>query len=269
MSEKRLQPDAMERALAVLSGFASEISELGLEVSQAKVLATSAFRNAINGAAFVEAIKEHTGLNVDIISGEAEAGYIFNGVRASGVLAQAEKSLVVDIGGGSVEFILCSGETALWKRSFEIGGLRLMDAFHTRDPLPEASVSELEKFLETRLAPLWEVLEPHLPLDLVGCSGSFDTLVEMREAANGQPVGNVEEQPWHSLRLPEFSALTEKLLPLPLNERLAIPGMISLRAGMMPVAMVLIRLLLQKIGAGRILVSTWSLKEGVLFSENP
>jgi len=103
----------------------------------------------------------------------------------------------------------------------------------------------------------------------VGCSGSFDTLVDMRNASQGKGNFMSEELPFHSLTPPEFEALYQKTVSLPLADRLQIPGMIPLRAPMMPVALVLIKMVLDKTLAPVLFTSSWSLKEGVIFSNQP
>jgi len=267
MSEKRIHPDAMERAFAALHEFALDLKQFNIPVEKASVFGTSAFRNAVNGDAFVSKILEKTGFRVQIISGESEAKYIFRGVLASGVLTEINPSLIVDIGGGSVEFILSDGNSALWKRSFETGGLRLKELFHRQDPIPAENIILLENYLFDQLQPLWSLIGNSSNLSLVGCSGSFDTLIDMRNSSKKINPGAVEEEPFHVLEPSEFYEIFKQMIPLALEDRLKLPGMIPLRAGMMVVALILIRLILQKIKSEHILVSTYSLKEGVLFSK--
>ena len=265
MALKLILPDALERAVKTLQNFAEDLENLGINPAEVDVFATSAFRNAVNADEVLEEIKIRTGFCPKIISGEEEASLIFFGVMGSGAIFHDETSLIVDIGGGSVEFILCDGMNPVWKQSFETGGLRLMEQFHQIDPIPENSLTDLKIHALEVLEPLWEKISVLKNLQIIGCSGSFDTLVDMRNASIGSNKNMAENQALHSLSRAEFLNLYEALSPLSMEERLAFPGMIPLRAGMMVVAMALIHLLLEKSEADTIRVSTYSLKEGALF----
>src|SRR5690606_15817638 len=110
--------DGLARALKTLKEFKQKINTAGK--AQIFALGTSALRNAKNGSAIVQEIKKETGIEVTVISGDQEAEFICFGVRAALHLG-VEKSLIMDIGGGSVEFIIANNTTIFWKRSFEIG----------------------------------------------------------------------------------------------------------------------------------------------------
>ena len=264
MSKKRILPDAIERALGVLNSFAAELRELGMDATDADVYATSAFRNAENAHEVLMEIEIGTGFRPRIISGQEEAGLIFQGVLGSGVLKDKEDSLVVDIGGGSVEFILCRGKRAVWQESLEIGGLRLMERFHYADPLPPHELSAMELHLKEVLKPVKEQIAGLTGLNLVGCSGSFDTMIDIRNALNSSQWMPAEASSVHELSRGDFLGLFDRIVPLSLEERLVIPGMIPLRAGMMVVALSLVKVLLEETCSPGIRVSTWSLKEGAL-----
>ncbi|HOY96224.1 MAG TPA: phosphatase [Catalimonadaceae bacterium] len=269
MASRLIPPDATQRAMDALTDFASNCRAAGIMPANALVYGTSAIRNAENASAFVDTVRAKTGFPIQVIDGETEAGLIFSGVAASGVLQDGIASVVVDIGGGSVEFILCDGKQVIWKRSFEIGGMRMMERFHQTDPIPSDQVLALQNWLSENLAPLLSELRKKTSWQLVGCAGSFDTLTEMRNRSQNQPATDVESEPMHILTASEFQMLYEKALPLTLEDRLKLPGMIPLRAGMMVVAMVLVRFLLDQTKSPSIFVSTYSLKEGALFSSDP
>lgn len=268
MASRMIPSDAIRRAVDALTEFASDCRTAGIDPAEAEVFGTSAIRSAVNSSDFVDTVREKTGFRIQVIDGETEAGLIFSGVAASGVLRDGIPSLVVDIGGGSVEFILCEGKQVLWKRSFEIGGMRMMERFHQTDPIPKDQVAALRNWLSENLEPLLSELRKKPTWQLVGCAGSFDTLAEMRNRFQNLPASDVESEPMHILTASEFLMLYEKALPLPLEDRLNLPGMIPLRASMMVVAMVLVRFLLDQTGSPTIFVSTYSLKEGALFSTN-
>jgi exopolyphosphatase / guanosine-5'-triphosphate,3'-diphosphate pyrophosphatase len=250
---------AIARALQTLTDFKATI-----EANQAtRVLAfgTSALRNARNGTEIIERIKKETGIETRLISGEEEAKLIYHGIRAALDLGK-EKSLIVDIGGGSVEFIIAHQEELFWKASFEIGGQRLLELFQQHDPIRPEEIEKLQMYLEDKLRPLFVELNFHQPRTLVGSSGTFDTLSEIFCVRN-----NLHYQPEHGetpFALIAFDGIHKELIAKDRRDQLQIPGMIDLRVDMIVVASCLIRFLLDRYPFEQIRVSTYSLKEGVL-----
>jgi exopolyphosphatase/guanosine-5'-triphosphate,3'-diphosphate pyrophosphatase len=125
---------AFDRGLSALKQFKKSIDQY--QVKLVRAAATSALRSASNGAEFLEKIRSETGIIPEIITGEREAELIYQGVRAA-INMGDEKCLIIDIGGGSVEFIICNQEEVFWKRSYDIGAARLMEQFHHSDPISE------------------------------------------------------------------------------------------------------------------------------------
>lgn len=264
LANKWIQDEALGRAIPVLKEFRTDFETLEIPPERQKVIGTSAFRNAENKKDVLSAIKNETGFEVEIIEGEREAELIFEGVKASGSLRVLQNQLVVDIGGGSVEFLICQGFTPVWKKSFEIGGLRLIEKFQKNDPISVESRNELLEYAEKALKDFWEALKSY-PLEaMVGVSGSFETLVAMEMARQNQYWEEMESLGCYDLPLPVFNYWLKKITPLPLKERLQIPGMLALRAEMMVAGILLVDLLLQKTKVNEVRVSTFSLKEGVL-----
>lgn len=257
--------DAIDRALSVLTYFREVLDAHQIDPADVAVFGTSAIRVAQNQQAFVEKVRERTGLTIRVISGDEEAGLIYQGVRASGALTN-DTALIMDIGGGSVEFIIGSGDRLLWKQSFEIGGQRLMERFMGEsDKLSPAAVQRLQGYLQEQLLPLTNAIHQYHPSVLVGSSGTFDTLIDMQyqhEAGVWPPAG----QSAFSLPLTEFYRSYELLLTRDHAERMALPGMIELRVDMIVVAVVLIDFVLRTYGIDTMRVSTYALKEGVLAS---
>lgn len=258
INQSVITPEAIQRSIAVLQSYQQTLVELGIE--QVMAFGTSALRNASNCMEVIEKIKLVTGIEVKIISGDAEAEYIYQGVREA-VKLGAQKSLIVDIGGGSVEFIIGNDREIFWKQSFEIGGQRLLEKFQKHDPILKEEIIQLDQYVEESLAPLWLALHQHKPKTLVGSSGTFDTLSEIYCYKN-----NIlqEQKTETSLTLRGFDEIFEELLLKNRAERMQIPGMIELRVDMIVVACCLINYLLKKHRFENIRVSTYSLKEGVL-----
>ena len=263
MGSQLIAVAAQERAMVELMNFRDQIRVFGIDPEACLVLGTSAFRNAKNCNEFVVSIEQETGFRVQVISGEKEASYIFKGVVGSGALQALDRHLVMDIGGGSVEFILAQGLTPVWKRSFELGGLRLMEKFHQHDPISGFEVASLLTFAEQSLSELWTECERYKPNILVGCSGAFSTWAEM-DAQRQDPTSIPMEENFRHMPLQNFKALHEVLCQSPLEKRLQIPGMIPLRAEMIVVAGLLTQLVILKTSVRAIRVSEWALQEGAM-----
>lgn len=258
--------EAIGRALDVLTYFRQVLDQHQIDPASVAVFGTSAIRVAQNQQAFVDQVRTQTGLSVRVISGDEEAGLIYRGVRASGALSD-ETALIMDIGGGSVEFIIGSADRLLWKQSFEIGGQRLMERFMGEsDKLSPAAVGRLHSFFQEQLLPLTNAIHQYHPSVLVGSSGTFDTLIDM-QYQHEQGVWPPAEQAAFALPIAEFYRAYELLLTRNHDERMAIPGMIELRVDMIVVAVVLIDFVLKTYGINAIWVSTYALKEGVLSGE--
>lgn len=259
INSKTIVPAAFQRALDALDYFSSEIKKYNTQHVYA--FATSAFRNAANGEELRNTIKDRTGINIEIISGDTEAELIFKGVDAA-VNVGNISAMVMDIGGGSVEFIIGSSNNILWKRSFEIGAQRLVDLFHNSDPILDEEIHQLDDYLESKLAPLFEALNQWQPKELIGSSGTFDTLSDIYCIENGLIKSDSDKET--PLTLEAVNKIHQTLIKKDRNARMQIPGMIELRVDMIVVASCLLNFIISKYRFKNIRVSTHALKEGVL-----
>lgn len=252
-----------ERALSVLTYFRSVLDQFGIPPEQVLAIGTSAIRVARNQQAFIDRIRHVTGISIRVISGEQEADYIYQGVRAAGALS-SETALIIDIGGGSVEFILGNQSRIFWKQSFEIGGQRLLERFMTNaaEAISPGNIRRLHDYFQEQLLPLANAIHQYQPAVLVGSSGSFDTLVDMwfMQTQNHLPE---PDQTSFDLPMAEFERAYALLISRNHDERMQIPGMIELRVDMIVVAVCLIDYVLKTYGIEQIRTSTYSLKEGL------
>ena len=261
ISRGEIAPAPYARALQTLRGFKEEI-ELH-QATEVRATATSAMRVSRNGPDLVRDILATTGIQVEVIGGEREAELIAKGIRQAVPLGP-EKHLLMDIGGGSVEFIIADADTIFWKQSFEIGAQRLLDQFFV-DPssvLPRESVAAELEFLADKLAPLTAAVATHGPLaGLVGSSGSFDTLADLS-------VGRVRREAdlpaCTPLPVADFERHFAQLLTLDHAGRVALPGMFAMRADMLVVVSVIIAYVLKTYHLTGIRTSAFALKEGLL-----
>jgi exopolyphosphatase/guanosine-5'-triphosphate,3'-diphosphate pyrophosphatase len=256
----------IERSIIAPEAFARGMEALGAHVAKAKGLGaehitgfgTSALRNARNGADFVRRAKEMLDLEITVIPGVEEAALILDGVRLA-VPFGKRPSLVMDIGGGSVEFMLATQQALLWKRSFELGVTRLLERFPPSDPMTMAEELRIAEHLDQQLAPLWSAMEQHRPVDLVGSSGSFDSLARIVSSERGQAIG--PEQNSIDLTALEFSLLKDRLIRMTRTERLGVRGLPEHRVDTISYALILIEQVLAH-DVDLVRWSRYALKEG-------
>lgn len=222
--------------------------------------ATSAVRNARNGSEFVDLAFKETDIKIVVLSGKEEARYIYEGVKRYIPLGD-RPSLIIDIGGGSVEFIIADEKEAYWMQSYEIGGQRLMDMFHLEDPMPQKNINSMVQFLDQTLVELYQRVQEYAVKSLVGSSGTFDTLQDIASYDMDAPKENSFE-----LSIDMFKNILIQLTSKTREERLQIPGMIPMRVDMIVVASILTNHVIEKSRISKIKTSKYALKEGVLYS---
>lgn len=252
---------AIQRTMVALQSFRNTIDKMNIKKVYA--FGTSALRNAKNGEEVAKKIRELTGISVNIISGDQEAEFIYLGVKSALHLGQ-ERSLIIDIGGGSVEFIIANNAKSFWKESFEIGAQRLLERFQRHDPIQADEILALNAFLDKKLGLLKEALRLYRPTVLVGSSGTFDTLSDI--FCETHQILKTPDEIETPLTLEGFDEIYHDLLVKNREERMLVPGMIEMRVDMIVVACCLIKYILNIHHFNRVRVSTYSLKEGVLSS---
>ncbi|MDQ6481971.1 phosphatase [Dyadobacter sp. LHD-138] len=262
INKKRITDEATERALKVLHIFREQLDIFEVSAENTFAFGTSAIRNADNQEDFCKAILRETGISVTVIDGNKEAEYIYHGVR-TGVNLGKEPSLIMDIGGGSVEFIIGNESQIFWKQSFEIGGQRLMEKFMKNDPISDSDKKRLYNYFDENLIALANAVHQYAPTKLVGSSGTFDTLVDI-DYQNRTGDWPNRTQTDFSISPEEFYRVYALILSGNHDERMAIPGMIELRVDMIVVAVCLVDYVLKNHKISRIQVSSHALKEGVL-----
>lgn len=262
ISEGIITEEGILRGIVGLQYFLEIINRYDVALENVMATATSAVRNAKNEQQFCERILDATGISITVISGDEEAALIYEGVKM-GMNIGKTPSMIMDIGGGSVEFILCDQERIYYKQSFEIGGQRLMDKFMLTDPISPRSVQLLKDYLEETLLPLTNAVHQYAPECIIGSAGSFDTLVDLYYM---QAFGQLPTRDEVSFTLPltSFQDSFIKLVSNNRTERMALPGMIELRVDMIVVGVCLIDFILKRYDINTIKVSSYSLKEGVL-----
>lgn len=220
-------------------------------------LGTAALRQASNQATFIEAAKAVSGITIQVIDGAKEASLIYKGVRLAAPLGESP-SLIMDIGGGSVEFIIADNQQVYWAKSYPIGVAVLFDQFHQSDPINTMEIQALNQYLEVMLADLVALL-PSYPIEyLVGASGSFDVLDNMigsKEA--GQPFGYIDAK--------DFDVTQKQLIGASFEQRLKMKNLTSTRAKLIVMSVLLIDFIHKKIDTAHLIVSEHAMREGLVY----
>lgn len=250
-------PSAFERGISCLREFRSIIDKYNVKVI--KAVATSGVRSATNGIDFIEQAKVETDITIDIIDGDEEAQYIYEAVKWSGAIKG--KSLIMDIGGGSTEFMLCDETHLIWKKSYNIGAARLMQTFFKSDPISLTDQKLLTDHLNNELKELVSVCQEFKPQTLIGSAGAFETYAEMIN-----PALDLAKLTTIEIDYPSYQSLAKRLIESTHHERKHMQGLIFLRVDMIVMAGILTNYILTTIGLKEIILSTYDLKMGVLKS---
>lgn len=255
-----IQPIPFQRGIDALKEYQKTINEFGVEKVYA--FATSAVRDANNGKDFVEKIKQETGYEVQVIDGDQEAEYIYHGV-CEAVEMTEEKFLIIDIGGGSIEFIIGNKDQIFWKKSFPVGAARLIERFKPSDPITDKQIVEIRDYLRAELLPLVDAVKQYHVTELIGSSGSFDSLAEMISHRFYTPdiLDDVTE---YTFNFKDFAVIFDDVIKSTRKERLRMKGLIEMRVDMIVVSMIIVQYVLWAFDIHRVRLSTYALKEGVL-----
>jgi exopolyphosphatase / guanosine-5'-triphosphate,3'-diphosphate pyrophosphatase len=228
-------------------------------ISKCVAFGTAALRTAKNAPVFAETVFQKTGIQIQIISGDREAALICEGVRKAYPHLDLP-CMIMDIGGGSVEFIICDASKIYWAQSFPIGVAVLKNNFHHQEPIGVQEQNAIADFLNEQLQPLIKALQQFPTQHLIGASGTFDVLeniyVPMRTFLT-----------YNELNVSDIHEFTNRILPTTLAERFEDPTIPDSRATMIVVAMILIEHLIKLADIQQVSVSGYAMKEGILFEE--
>ena len=255
LAAKKIVPEAVERAQKVLAEYSSILSNY--ELSQVKCVATEAIRNANNAAEVLQHLEIDVPFTVETIPGEREAELVYKGVKSTGILSE-ENSLIMDIGGGSVEFIIGNKSEIKWKRSYKIGISRVLEKFPLSDPPLEKEMEKHYSFFDENLQELMKELKKFEIKTLIGTAGSFDSWRKM--------IGDQDQSlPTSPLLKEDLKASIHNINSISVEQRAAIDGMEEMRVETIVPAGILVTYLLDCFNFESIYQCSYSLSEGVLW----
>ncbi|MFQ5646397.1 MAG: Ppx/GppA family phosphatase [bacterium] len=253
---KRLKPQAMERTVKAITRFVEQARDLGIK--RISVFCTSAARRAENGDKFLNRVTERTGIRPEIISGEREAELTLMGVHKE--ISLSVPMLLIDIGGGSTEFVLSRGNKVDWLGSVDIGSVVLAERFYERtSPVTPEQVRGMEAYIKEKLQGIDRICGHQA--ELVGTAGTITTL-----AAINQRMAEYDPELINNYRLRRDSLekISHELYNKTLAERYEVIGLERGRADVIPAGATLLITIMRLTGSTEILVSDAGLREGIL-----
>ena len=249
------------RGMKALERFSFEIKKH--KIKKVFAFGTAALRNAQNGPDFVKEARRKYGITINLIDGIKEAEFICDGVRQA-VKLDKERALIMDIGGGSVEFIIADQKKIFWKHSFKTGAALLQANFPMSDPLTISERRKIEGFLANEFVPLFHAVRKYNPAKLVGAAGSFETFSSMI-AFRFDQKSNTNNKLEKQLNWTHVRKIYQELISSTTEERKKMKGLVKMRVDMIVMASVLLHVVSAKTGLKNLIVSSYSLKEGALY----
>ena len=254
----RLAPEAIERTRKALLGYATEIAELG--VSRVRMCATSASRDAANAADFTTMVRATLGVDPEVISGDEEARLSFAGA-VTGLTAE-QPYLVVDIGGGSTEFVVGDDEVR-HAISMDIGCVRMTERHLRSDPPTPAEVAAAEQDITKAVDTALRTVSGHGTATLVGLAGSVTTV-----AALALHLPRYDAERIHHARVPfdDVAKVTQDLLGSTVADRRDLPVMHPGRADVIGAGALILRIIMERAGKTSVIASEHDILDGIAFS---
>lgn len=257
-TQGKLADHRMQATLNVLSGFRQICRENGNPPLFA--VATSAVREASNGEEFVGLAKKETGVDIKIIPWEEEARLTLEGVFWK-LPHENKKTITLDIGGGSTEFILSEGKNIKGFCSTSLGVVRLTEKFITRHPVDEKEFLNLQNHLESELQVVKNKLSAFSPERLIGTAGTVTTLAALKD--NVFPY-DPEKIHGTALSREETESILDDLKGKSLNQRLLLKPLERGREDLIIAGTAIVLATMHAFGCDVLTVSEYSLREGII-----
>ncbi len=258
--------EPFRRGVEAMKNFLNTLQVFNIQ--HIRAFGTAALRLADNGQDFIETVQRETGITIELISGDREAELIHKGMSL-GVPLSKTPVLMVDVGGGSVEFIICDKTQVFWAKSYNVGVAILKQRFHKDDIILETEIKAIEQFLNDTCTELKEMVAAFKPKYPVISCGTLDFLVKIL-LSDEIPITSGKE----SLEMPlyfdisnqQFSIFYEQLSFLSEKELYTMPEVPPEKVEMLAVSLVLMNWIRATLlDAEKIVASGQSMKAGILY----
>ena len=253
-----LDDSALERTLMCIADYATIWRELGAD--RVRLTATSAVRDASDRERFFSGVRERTGIEAEVLSGEDEGRTAFRGATA--LIDGQAPYLVLDIGGGSTEFILgTDAPEAMTSR--QLGCVRVAERELLSDPPSLDQIAEARGFADGELDAVEVVIAPGAARTLVGVAGTITTIAALHLALDTYQPDRI-----HGSRIPaeQVAEITERLLAMTTAERRALGPMAPGREDVIHAGALILDRVMARYGFADVLVSESDILDGLAMS---
>lgn len=257
--EGYITEEAIERNLKALKEF-SDICK-NEKCDEIYCMGTSALRDSKNGQEFVRRAKELTGIDVDIICGDEESNLGFMGVLEGTDGNKSEDILVIDIGGGSTEFIVGNEEGIKFCKSENVGALRMTEKFITTDPISDEEYNSMASFIEETLYDTLNVLKEKKISKLVGIGGAITSLSAMNQQLE---VYSMEKVHNSIVCKKDLERILQNLKKMTLNDKKTMKGLQPKRADIITAGVKILHIIMEKLEFEEIMISEYDNLEGLM-----
>jgi len=256
---KRLSEGAFNRGLKTLKNIKVLCDSHNVE----KILAyaTSAIREAENGGEFIQESIDRYDIKINAIPGYMEAELIGYAVQ-HGIRLSKKPVMMVDVGGGSVEFIIGNNKEFHFINSRKIGVSRMTDTFKPSDPISSEDISKLENYYADQTEKLAEAFNEHPTDTIIGSSGTMQNIAAMIAARKGLPVDVTLNEMEYTAK--DFFAFYKDFIKMDRTQRKKVSGLDSKRIDFINTGIVLVNFLLKKFEIKKVKISTQALREGII-----
>jgi len=260
LAKNIIPQEVIDNTILILNDF---VKTAKLYNSEIKAVATSAVREAENKSEFVNQVYKSTGIKIEVIDGETEAGLIYKGVQKAIIIGD-KTTLCIDIGGGSTEFIIGKEGKVLFAKSVKLGAVRLSKMFFPNYFIDDNKVNTCEKFVTNELLITIEEISK-FKIDLVvGSSGTINSAAQMINAKNNKVVNKTELNGYGFSKNELENIKMEILNVKSLENRKQIKGLEEKRADVIPAGMILLYSIFQMLDIKNLIVSSYALREGIV-----
>ena len=261
---RNISEEGMARTLEALKVYAEIAEEENVDSIYA--IATSAVRDAKNRDVFLDAVKKEVGIEVAMISGEEEARLGFLGVtkglETSGIVHKDDYILVVDIGGGSTEFIVGKNGEIEYSASLDIGAVRMSDKFVDSDPMSLTDQDKMADYIRLEVKKVISIIREYNIEVVIGIGGTITTAgsiaLEMEEYVRTR-IHN------YFVPLEDIHQINRELLKKTVEERKSTKGLQPARADIIPAGFMILQLILLSLEKDGVVISEYDNLEGMFF----
>ncbi len=255
----KLSSHAMKRAVDALKKIKTLSEHQGAE--QILAFATSAIREAENGGELIQRVIDEVGIKITAIPGRVEAELIGMAVQ-HGVQLSDKPALIMDIGGGSVEYILANKKSLLYLSSKKLGVARMTSQFVHHDPITPSEILKLQDHYRDQLVDVAQAFATHRAVKLIGSSGTMENIALMiSHRLKSSPSLSLNELKFTAKQFFEFY---DDVIGMDHKQRSKIEGLDEKRIDLLPAGLVLVQYVLKTFGIKDVKISAQALREGII-----